>query len=76
VEALRAGRIGAAALDVFEREPLEKDNPLLRMDNVILTDHSAYYSQEAVSLLKSRAAVNARDVLEGRRPRTPVNEIP
>lgn len=75
-EALRNGKLGAAGLDVFEREPLPKDNPLLALENVILTDHSAYYSQEAVSILKTRAAMNVREVLEGKTPRTAVNHPP
>jgi D-3-phosphoglycerate dehydrogenase len=73
VPALRSGRIAAAGLDVFEREPLGADHPLLGLDNVILTDHSAYYSEEAVSVLKTRTALNALEVLEGRIPRTAVN---
>jgi D-3-phosphoglycerate dehydrogenase len=72
-EALQNGKLAAAGLDVFEREPLPKDNPLLSLENVILTDHSAYYSQEAVSILKTRAAMNVREVLEGKTPRTAVN---
>jgi D-3-phosphoglycerate dehydrogenase len=75
VEALISGKVGAAGLDVFEREPLPADSPLLDLENVILTDHSAYYSQEAVSILKARTAMNAREVLEGKIPRTPVNAI-
>src|SRR5262249_60744442 len=39
VEALRAGRIGGAGLDVFEREPLEAESPLWAMENTILTPH-------------------------------------
>src|SRR5579864_5909446 len=39
VAALRAGRIGGAGLDVFEREPLEADSPLWAMENTILTPH-------------------------------------
>ena len=73
IEALRYGIIAGAGLDVFEREPLGKDHPFLTMDNVVLTDHSAYYSLESVSELKTRTAKNALDVLEGRIPRTPVN---
>jgi D-3-phosphoglycerate dehydrogenase len=72
VEALEQRRI-AAGLDVFEREPLGRDHPLTRLDNVVLTDHSAYYSRESVSKLKTLSAQNVRDVLEGRIPRTPVN---
>lgn len=75
VEALRSGKVGAAGLDVFEREPLSPASPLLDLENVILTDHSAYYSQESVSILKTRTAMNARDVLEGRTPKTAVNRL-
>lgn len=71
--ALRSGKVSAAGLDVFEREPPEGRSVLREFDNVILTDHSAYYSAESVSILKTRTAMNARDVLEGRRPRTAVN---
>ncbi len=74
--ALQSGKVGAAGLDVFEREPLGTEHPLLLLDNVILTDHAAYYSQEAVSILKTRTAMNAREVLEGKTPRTPVNSLP
>jgi D-3-phosphoglycerate dehydrogenase len=73
IDALKSGKIGAVGLDVFEREPLPPAHPLLSLDNVILTDHSAYYSQEAVSILKTRTALNALDVLEGRIPKTAVN---
>jgi D-3-phosphoglycerate dehydrogenase len=76
VLALQSGKVAAAGLDVFEREPLPADSPLLALDNAILTDHSAYYSREAVSTLKTRTAMNARDVLEGRPPKTPVNHPP
>jgi phosphoglycerate dehydrogenase-like enzyme len=46
VEALESGRIGGAALDVFEREPLEIDSRLTNMDNVILTSHSIAWTVE------------------------------
>jgi D-3-phosphoglycerate dehydrogenase len=72
-EALRTGKIAAAGLDVFEREPLPQGHPFSDLPNVILTDHSAYYSAESVSELKTRTALNAREVLEGRIPKTPVN---
>ena len=45
-EALAAGRIAGAALDVFQREPLPTESPLWRMPNVILTSHIASYSEE------------------------------
>lgn len=41
IEALRQGKIAGAGLDVFEQEPVDPDNPLLRMDNVVVTAHIA-----------------------------------
>jgi D-3-phosphoglycerate dehydrogenase len=47
VAALQAGQIGGAALDVFEFEPLPKDSPLLKMDNVMLAAHNSNSSPQA-----------------------------
>lgn len=47
VAALRSGQIGGAALDVFEHEPLPKDSPLLKMDNVMLAPHNSNSSPAA-----------------------------
>ena len=47
VDALASGRIGGAALDVFESEPLSPDSPLRALDNVILTPHAAAYSEQS-----------------------------
>jgi phosphoglycerate dehydrogenase-like enzyme len=41
IEALQEGRIAGAGLDVFEQEPVDPDNPLLKMDNVVVSPHSA-----------------------------------
>src|SRR6201996_412626 len=46
IEALQTGRIGGAALDVFEKEPLSPDSPLAAMENVILTSHSIAWTEE------------------------------
>jgi D-3-phosphoglycerate dehydrogenase len=73
VGALKSGQVAYAGLDVFEKEPLPADHPFLSFPNVVLTDHSAYYSAESVSELKTRTAQNALDVLEGRIPQTAVN---
>ena len=51
VDALRAGRPGMAAVDVFEEEPLrDVDHPLLRMDNVVCTPHIGYVTREEFDL--------------------------
>jgi phosphoglycerate dehydrogenase-like enzyme len=71
--ALQSGKIAAAGLDVFEKEPLTAGRLFPGIPNLVLTDHSAYYSVESVSALKTRAALNALEALEGRIPRTPVN---
>jgi len=72
--ALKSGKIAAAGLDVFEKEPLGADHPFTTLSNVVLSDHCAYYSAESVSELKTRTALNAREVLEGSVPRTAVNQ--
>jgi D-3-phosphoglycerate dehydrogenase len=46
IEALRAGTIAGAALDVLAEEPPAPDNPLLKMENVLLTPHIAAFSDE------------------------------
>jgi len=71
--ALKEKRIAGAALDVFEKEPLSKDSPLLQMENVILTPHIAWYSEEAMLDQKRETALNVRKVLEGEPPLYPVN---
>lgn len=48
IEALKTGLIKYAGLDVFEKEPIEKNNELLKMDNVVLTPHSAFYGEESL----------------------------
>jgi D-3-phosphoglycerate dehydrogenase len=73
-EALASGHLGGAGLDVFEREPLPPDSPLRRVDRVVLTDHAAWYSVEAMSELKTKAARNVAAVLAGRAPPYPLNQ--
>ncbi len=48
VEALRTGRIAGAGLDVFEHEPLPAESPLRQLDNVILTPHIAFLTEESM----------------------------
>src|SRR5207245_645295 len=73
------GNIGSAfarrvaALDVWEDEPVARDNPLLKMDNVIATPHAAYFSSAAVAQIPRRCGEEIARVLTGQRPLNVVN---
>jgi D-3-phosphoglycerate dehydrogenase len=71
--ALDEGRLGGAALDVMPVEPPPADSPLLGRDNVILTPHTAFYSEESLLDLQTKAARDVAQVLSGRTPAYPVN---
>jgi len=73
--ALREGWIAGAALDVLETEPPGPDHPLRRLDNVILTPHVAFYSEESVQDLQRKAAEEVRRVLAGESPRYPGKRV-
>ena len=68
VAALREGRIGGAALDVFVTQPLSADHPFFGFDNVILTPHIAGITQDSMIRMGTGAAAEAIRVLEGRLP--------
>jgi D-3-phosphoglycerate dehydrogenase len=63
VSALLSGKLAGAALDVFENEPLSLDNPLMGMDNVILTPHLAASSKEALARMATQIAESVLSVL-------------
>ncbi len=73
VEALTSGRIAAAALDVFEEEPLPADSPLCRLENALLTPHVASVSPEAMRRLREEVGRAAADVLRGHWPKYVAN---
>lgn len=73
-EALKSSQIRSAGIDVFEEEPLPAASGLRLLDNVILSDHTGYYSEESLVELKTKAARNIAEVLQGRRPLYPLNE--
>ena len=75
VDALTSGEIAYAGLDVHENEPLEKDSALFGLDNVVLSDHCAWYTEDSLIELKTRAAQNVATVLIGNQPETPVNKV-
>lgn len=73
VEAIRAGGLAGAALDVFETEPLSPADPLLTVDAVTLTPHAAWYTEESYRRLKRSTLENVIDVCSGIRPRVILN---
>jgi D-3-phosphoglycerate dehydrogenase len=72
IRALDEKRIAGAALDVLSKEPPEKDNPLLRMDNVLITPHAAWFTEGAYFELHRKAAEEVARVLLGGKARFPV----
>ncbi len=74
IRALEEGRIAGAGLDVFEKEPVDPENPLLKMDNVIVMPHSASYSDAAFTRLRRSVGQEAARILSGRWPKNVVNK--
>ncbi|MGH8247525.1 MAG: NAD(P)-dependent oxidoreductase [Gammaproteobacteria bacterium] len=72
VEALRAGRIAGAGLDVFETEPVPAGDPLLRMENVIVTPHAIAWTQE---MFRDNSLYACRNVLEVSRGQAPEHVV-
>jgi D-3-phosphoglycerate dehydrogenase len=68
IEALQHGKIAGVGLDVFEHEPPAPDNPLLQMDNVIVTPHVAGGSRDSVTRMVAFCWQNIKDVWEGKAP--------
>ena len=71
-EALDSGQIAGAGLDVMTQEP-PPSSPLFGRDNVIITPHTSFYSEESLVELQVKAAQEVVAVLSGRSPRNPVN---
>lgn len=72
IRALQNKDIHGAALDVFDQEPVEKDNPLLQMSNVVTTPHIGSATQKTSDAMAMRAARNIVAVLTGQEPIDPV----
>ena len=73
VSAVQRGGIAGAGLDVLEREPPEADDAVTDLDNVILTPHSAWYSEEARADMRRRAVGQVVSVLKGELPYSLIN---
>ncbi len=72
-DALTAGKLWGAGIDVFENEPVERDHPLLSAPHTVLTPHAAYWSEESGEELRRRAMQAAIDVVSGVRPKDCLN---
>jgi len=73
IDTMKNARIAGAAIDVFEQEPLAPDNPLLKMDNVILAPHAICHTDECMRILGECAFQAAVDLCHGRKPGHLVN---
>jgi len=69
ISALRSGHLHGAALDVFQQEPPESDNPLLKMDQVIVTPHMGAHSDSATNAMGWMALGECLAVLQGQNPK-------
>lgn len=70
-DALNSGKVGGAAVDVVSTEPINKDNALLKADNILITPHIAWASKEACSRLMDIAVENVQQFKKG----TPTNVV-
>jgi phosphoglycerate dehydrogenase-like enzyme len=73
IRALQEGWIRGAGLDVFEQEPIAPDNPLLKMENVILTPHALAQTDQTFSTMWEIIAGQIADIARGEVPQTLVN---
>ena len=70
-DALVSRRIAGAAIDVYDPEPPRDDNPLFKLDNIILCPHNAAQTKEGMIRMAVHAAMGIDDVLSGRPPKWP-----
>ena len=73
-EALKEGRIAGAGLDVLEQEPPASGNPLLSLENLIITPHIAWYSTSSLGEIQEKAAEDVARALTGQTPINLVNK--
>ena len=73
IAALQAGKIVGAGLDVFEQEPIAPDNPLLKMDNVLLTPHALCWTDECFDAIAREGLGCILDFANGRVPKSVIS---
>jgi lactate dehydrogenase-like 2-hydroxyacid dehydrogenase len=75
IRAIRSGKVSGAGLDVSENaDPFDPEDEILRTEGVLLTPHSAWYSERSLTLLQMTAAEETRRVLTGQMPLSLVNK--
>lgn len=75
LDALHSGTIAGAALDVFDREPLPDDSPVLRAPNLLATPHAAGATREASAKVAAGAVDETRRILSGQKPASFINPL-
>jgi phosphoglycerate dehydrogenase-like enzyme len=73
-QALSTRAIAGAAIDVFEQEPTPADNPLLELDNLVVTPHHVCLTDECINTVAASVFSACRDLANGRVPRNVVNQ--
>lgn len=73
-DTLAGKRIAGAGLDVFEQEPVSPDNPLLKLDNVVVTPHHICLTDECINTIAASVFSACRDLAAGRVPKNVVNQ--
>jgi len=73
-EALAQNKIAGAAIDVFEQEPTPASNPLLKLDNIIVTPHHICFTDECIDTVAASVFSACRDLANGRVPKSVVNQ--
>ena len=74
-QALTDGEIAGAALDCMIGEPVSKDSPLFKHENLIVTPHMAWYSEEAANELKRKVAEESVRFANGEKIHYPINKL-
>lgn len=72
-EALLSGHLGGAGIDTLAQEPPATDNPLLAIENLLLSPHAAHYSTQSYAEVRSKVFADVAAVLKGDKPKYPVN---